>query len=65
MSLWVIAEWGAWLISAGIFLWMLTDALMVGRRYGEDVLLSSREGMDELFPDAGRGIARDDMVDRR
>ncbi|HWE19733.1 MAG TPA: hypothetical protein VG758_21545 [Hyphomicrobiaceae bacterium] len=40
----------AWVISAAIFLWLAWDFFAVNRSYSEEVLLSSREGIDELFP---------------
>jgi hypothetical protein len=49
MSLWEILEWGAWAVSALLMLWMLVDAAKVGASYDERTLLSSREGVDELF----------------
>ncbi len=54
MSLWLIAEWLAWIASAAIFLWMLVDMIRVNRSFSEDVLLSSREGVDELFLDPSK-----------
>lgn len=47
--MWTILEWAAWIVSALLFGWMVLDAFSVGRDYGEDMLLSSREGVDELF----------------
>ena len=35
MDFWTVASYAAWIISAAIFLWMLWDAFMVGRRYDE------------------------------
>lgn len=55
MDFWGIAEWAAWIVSALLFLWMLVDAYRVGREYDESMLLSSREGVDDLFGDGGRG----------
>lgn len=49
MGLWNVLEWAAWAISAGLMLWMLVDAARVGASYDERTLLSSREGVDELF----------------
>lgn len=44
MSWWTVAEDAAWLVSGLLLVWMLWDARQVARRYGEDLLLSSREG---------------------
>jgi hypothetical protein len=44
MSLWVVAEYAAWALSAAILLWMVADMLRVDRSYDEDLLTSSREG---------------------
>lgn len=54
MDFWTIASYAAWIISAAIFLWMLWDAFMVGRRYDEELLQSSREGVDELLEHGDR-----------
>ncbi|MFO1038075.1 MAG: hypothetical protein U1E45_14655 [Geminicoccaceae bacterium] len=48
MSIWQLTEYAAWAVSALIFLWMILDAIRVGKDYSEDVLLSSREGELEL-----------------
>lgn len=44
MDFWDIFSYAAWAASALIFLWMIYDALKVGREFKEDFLLSSREG---------------------
>ncbi len=49
--MWNTLEWIAWAASALIFLWMVYDGWKVGRDTSEDVLLSSREGVDELIPE--------------
>jgi hypothetical protein len=49
--MWDALEWIAWAISAAIFIWMFHDAWRVDRDYSEDILLSSREGVDELIPE--------------
>jgi hypothetical protein len=49
--MWEVSGNIAWIISAAIFLWMLYDFFVVNKKYSEDVLLSSREGVDELFPE--------------
>ena len=54
MDFWTIASYAAWIISAAIFLWMLWDAFMVGRSFDEDLLQSSREGVDELLEHGDR-----------
>ena len=54
MDFWTIASDAAWVISAAIFLWMLWDAFAVGRRYDEELLQSSREGVDELLEHGDR-----------
>ena len=54
MDFWTIASDAAWIISAAIFLWMLWDAFAVGRRYDEELLQSSREGVDELLEHGDR-----------
>lgn len=47
--MWELSAWAAWIIAAAIFLWLLVDFFMVNAKFSEDVLLSSREGVDELF----------------
>ena len=50
--MWDALEWIAWAISAVIFIWMVYDGLWrVNQDYSDDVLLSSREGVDELIPE--------------
>ena len=51
MSAWTLLEYAAWAASALLLGWMALDALRVGREYGEDVLLSSREGEIEVSLD--------------
>jgi len=58
MGIWDLAQWGAWIVSAALFLWMVVDMISVNRSYSEDILLSSREGVDDLFsekPAPGKG----------
>ncbi len=52
--MWGILGWVAWIASALLFLWMLWDFFTINRNFGEDVLLSSREGVDELFAETGK-----------
>jgi hypothetical protein len=52
--MWASLGWAAWIISAILILWMIWDFFTVNRDYGEDVLLSSREGVDELFAEGGK-----------
>jgi hypothetical protein len=40
----------AWAASAIIFLYLIVDFFRVNTKYSEQVLTSSREGVDELFP---------------
>jgi len=51
MSIWSILEWIAWALSAIMLVWMVLDAWKVGKNYSEAQLLSSREGVDDLFGD--------------
>lgn len=44
--------WAAWLVSAVVFAWMLWDFTKINLKYGEDTLISSREGVDDLFGDS-------------
>lgn len=45
---WDIIQGLAWLVSIALLLWMIMDALKVGRQYSEEILTSSEEGVDEL-----------------
>lgn len=49
MDFWDILSYGAWAVSALLLLWMVADAIRVNREYDEALLLSSREGSDELL----------------
>lgn len=55
MNIWQILDWAAWAISALLFGWMFVDAFRVGQQHDEDFLLSSREGVDELFANQNKG----------
>ena len=47
--MWDILANVAWVIAAAIFLWMAWDFFVVNSKYDENVLVSSREGLDELL----------------
>jgi hypothetical protein len=47
--MWSVLEWIAWALSAGMLFWMIFDAWKVGQQHSEEQLLSSREGVDDLF----------------
>lgn len=49
MDFWDILSYAAWIISAGLLLWMLMDAIRINQEYDEDLLISSREGADDLL----------------
>jgi len=49
MNVWSVLEWIAWALSALMLLWMVIDALKVGWQFSEETLLSSKEGVDDLF----------------
>jgi hypothetical protein len=51
MNIWQISEWAAWIVSALLLLWMVVDAYRTGQNYSEETLMSSREGVDDLFGD--------------
>jgi hypothetical protein len=48
--MWDILGPAAWAIAAAVFLWMVWDFFATNAKYSEDVLVSSREGLDELLP---------------
>ncbi len=52
--MWAISGWIAWAVSAAIFLFLIVDFFRVNSRFSEEQLLSSREGVDELFGDAAK-----------
>jgi hypothetical protein len=56
--MWEILGTAAWVISAAIFLWMIWDFFSVNAKYSDDVLVSSREGLDELLPAGDQSSAR-------
>ena len=49
MNIWAILEYVAWALSALMLIWMVLDAYRVGQQFSEETLLSSKEGVDELF----------------
>lgn len=51
--MWTLMTDAAWVISVVVFAWLIFDFFRVNMRYSEDVLLSSREGVDELFNETG------------
>jgi hypothetical protein len=48
--MWEMSGNVAWGVSAIIFLYLVIDFFRVNIKYSEQVLTSSREGVDELFP---------------
>jgi hypothetical protein len=56
--MWDILALAAWVISAAIFLWMAWDFFVVNTKYDEGVLISSREGLDELLPAGDQPAAK-------
>jgi len=48
MDFWDILQDAAWAAAGLLLLWMLIDAARVSKRFSEDVLTSSQEGIDEL-----------------
>ena len=52
--MWASLGWISWAVSAVLILWMVWDFFTVNRSFGEDVLLSSREGVDELFAESSK-----------
>jgi hypothetical protein len=58
MTIWSIATYVAWGVSALLLGWMLFDLIRVGQTYSEDFLMSAREGEDELLHEAEEEEAR-------
>lgn len=55
MDFWDILTYAAWIISGALLVWMLMDAVRINREYDEDLLISSREGADELLDSEKKG----------
>lgn len=49
MIFWDILSYAAWIISGLLLLWILVDAINVSREFDEELLISSREGVDEVL----------------
>ena len=47
--MWEILPWVAWIVAVLLIGVLVRDFFLVNRGSSEDVLLSSREGVDELF----------------
>jgi hypothetical protein len=47
--MWEMLGTAAWVIAAAIFAWLAFDFIRVNKQTSEELLLSSREGVDELF----------------
>jgi hypothetical protein len=52
--MWDYLGWAAWIASALLFLWMVWDFFVVNKDFSEDILLSSREGVDELLAEGSK-----------
>jgi len=52
--MWAVSGWIAWIVSAAIFIWLIADFFRTNSRHSEEQLLSSREGVDELYPDQAK-----------
>jgi hypothetical protein len=48
MSVWGAIELAAWVLSAGIAVWMIADVIRVSREYDEEFLTSAIEIDDSL-----------------
>ncbi|MEX1200135.1 MAG: hypothetical protein WEB02_05040 [Methylophaga sp.] len=49
MIFWDILSYAAWIISGLLLLWILADAISVSREFDEELLISSREGDDDVL----------------
>lgn len=58
MDFWDFLSYGAWGLAALLLFWMVADAIKINRDYDEDVLMSSREGVDDLFGDGAGGTGK-------
>jgi hypothetical protein len=57
VSVWGALEIAAWVLSAGIALWMVADLVRVGREYDEDFLTTAVE-IDHVPADDEEGGVR-------
>jgi len=57
--MWSILGPVSWVVSAAIFVWLAWDFFRINAQYSEDSLLSSREGVDELFSAQAAGDRHD------
>lgn len=60
-----VAEYLAWIISAGLGAWMIFDAVKVSREHSEEFLTTSVEGTDELLPSPAAGQPVDSSKEER
>lgn len=60
-----VAEYLAWIISAGLGAWMIFDAVKVSREHSEEFLTTSVEGTDELLPSPTAGQPLDPSKEER
>ena len=60
-----VAEYLAWIISAGLGAWMVFDAVKVSREHSEEFLTTSVEGTDELLPPPAAGQPLDASKEER
>ena len=64
MNIWDILSYAAWIGAALFLIWIVVDAIKVSIVYDEDLLMSSREGLDELDPDQAKGIRQHKVAAR-
>lgn len=55
MIIWDFLSYIAWGVSALLLGWIVLDALSTSKKYDEELLLSSREGVDDLDPEQTGG----------
>lgn len=55
MDFWTLLSYAAWALSGLLLLWIIFDAVRVSNEYDESLLISSREGADELIDQNGGG----------
>jgi hypothetical protein len=54
MIYWEILSYAAWIISGLLLLWILVDAISVSREFDEELLISSREGADDILEEINK-----------
>lgn len=55
MTVWTVLEIAAWILSAVIAIWLITDIVRVSRKHGEELLTTSVDEDIDESPEPGIG----------